>query len=61
MVSELSWLSGHKFKSHHHNLFDKNQAQINMSMRNFQAQRAFTWGDLLESNINHILEPHLII
>jgi hypothetical protein len=26
----------------------------------FQAQRAFTWGGILENNINYILEPHLI-
>ena len=28
-------------------------------MCKFQAQRAFTWGGVLENNINLILEPHL--
>jgi len=30
-------------------------------MCKFQVQRAFTWGGVLENNINHILEPYLII
>jgi hypothetical protein len=30
-----------------------------MSLCKFQAQMAFTWGDVLENNINHILGPHL--
>jgi len=30
-----------------------------MDMCNFQAQRAFTWGDVLENNINHIMGSHL--
>jgi len=59
MVSEPWWLSGHEFESHHPYLFDKNQTQDNMDMCMFQAQRAFTWGGVLENNINHILESHL--
>ena len=59
MVSELWWLSGHKFESHHPHLFDKNQAQDNVSLCKFQAQISFTWGGVLKNNINHILGPHL--
>ena len=59
MVSEPWKPSGYDFKSHHPYLFDKNQAQDNMSLCKFQVQRAFTWGDMLENNINYILRPHL--
>jgi hypothetical protein len=31
----------------------------NVGLCKFQVQRAFTWGSVLENNINHILEPHL--
>jgi hypothetical protein len=34
--------SGHEFESHHPYLFDKNQAQGNVGLCKFQAQRAFT-------------------
>jgi hypothetical protein len=59
MVSEPWWPSGHEFESHHPHLFDKNQAQGKVDLCKFQAQRAFTWGGVLENNINHILGPHL--
>ena len=60
MVLEPWWLSGHEFESHHPHLFDKNQAQGNVGLCKFQAQRAFTWGGVLENNnINYILGPHL--
>jgi len=59
MVSELWWPSGHEFESHHPYLFDKNQVQGNVGSCKFQVQRAFTLGDVLENNINHILDPHL--
>jgi hypothetical protein len=59
MVSKPWWPSGHKFKFHHSHLFDKNQVQGNMDLCKFQAQNAFTWGGVLENNINHILGPHL--
>jgi hypothetical protein len=59
MVSEPWWLSGHEFESHHLYLFDKNQAQGNVSLCKFQAQRTFIWGDVLENNINHIMRHHL--
>jgi hypothetical protein len=59
MVSEPWWPSGHEFESHHPHSFDKNQAQGNVGMCKFQAQRVFTWGGVLENNINHILGPHL--
>jgi hypothetical protein len=59
MVSEPWWPSGHEFESHHPYLFDKNKAQGNVDMCKFQAQRAFTRGNVLENNINHILRPHL--
>jgi len=61
MISESWWSNDHEFKSHHPYLFDKNQAQDKISLYKFQAQKAFTWGGMLENNINHILEPHLII
>ena len=51
--------SGHKFESHHPHLFDKNWAQDNMGMCKFQAQKAFTWGSVLENNINHIMWSYL--
>jgi len=35
------------------------QAQGNVSLCKFQAQRAFTWGGVLENNINHIFGLHL--
>jgi hypothetical protein len=59
MISESWWLSGLEFDSHYPYLFDKNQAQGNISLRKFQAQRIFTWGDVLENNINYILRSHL--
>ena len=59
MVSEPWWLSGYEFESQHPYLFDKNQAQGNMSLYKFQVQRVFTWGGVLENTINHILGPHL--
>jgi hypothetical protein len=59
MISEPWWPSGHEFESHNSYLFDKNQAQGNVGLCKFQAQRAFTWGGVLENNINHILGPHL--
>jgi len=59
MVSEPWWPSGHEFESHHPHLFDKNQAQGKVDLCKFQAQRAFTWGGVLENNINYILGPHL--
>jgi hypothetical protein len=60
MVSKSWWLSGHEFESHHPYLFHKNQAQGNVGICKFQAQRAFTWGGVLENNnINYILGPHL--
>jgi len=34
--------SSHEFESHNPHLFDKNQAQDNMNLYKFQAQRAFT-------------------
>ena len=40
-------------------LFDKNQAQGDVGLCKFQAQRAFTWGGVLQNNINHIMGPHL--
>jgi hypothetical protein len=60
MVSEPWWSSGHEFESHNSYLFDKNQAQSNMSLYKFQSQRAFIWGGELENKINHILKPHII-
>jgi len=30
-----------------------------VDMCKFQAQKAFTWGGVLENNINHIPGPHL--
>jgi hypothetical protein len=60
MVLESWWPSGHEFESHHSYLFDKNEAQSSVSLCKFQAQRAFTWGAVLENNINYILGPHLI-
>jgi hypothetical protein len=30
-----------------------------MILCKFQAQKAFTWEDMLENNIYHILKPHL--
>ena len=36
-------------------LFDKNEAQRDVGLCKFQAQRAFTWECVLENNINHIL------
>jgi len=30
-----------------------------MNLCKFQAQKAFTWGGVLENNINYILEPYL--
>jgi len=59
MVSEPWWPSGHEFESHRSHLFDKNQTQDNMDLCKFQAQKTFTWGGVLENNINHILESHL--
>jgi hypothetical protein len=59
MILESWWLSGHEFESHHPHLFDKNQVQSNADMCKFQAQRTFTWGVVVENNINHILGPHL--
>ena len=35
MVSEIWWPSGHEFESHYSYLFDKNQAQGNVSLYNF--------------------------
>jgi hypothetical protein len=61
MVSEPWSPSGHEFESHHLYLFDKNQAQDNMSLCKFQIQIAFTWGGVLKNNINHILESYLKI
>jgi len=56
------WPSGHEFESHHSYLFDKNQVQGNVvGLCKFQIQRAFTWGDVLENNINHIMGPHLTV
>jgi hypothetical protein len=55
IVSEPWWPSGHEFKYHHPHLFNKNQTQSNMDMYKFQIQKAFTWGDVLENNINYIL------
>jgi hypothetical protein len=61
IVSEAWWPNDHEFESHHPCLFDKkNQAQDNISLCKFQAQRIFTWEGVLGNNINHILEPHLI-
>jgi hypothetical protein len=61
LVSESWWPNGHEFKSHHSHLFDKkkNQAQGNVCLYKFQAQKTFTWGGILENNINHILKHHL--
>jgi hypothetical protein len=59
MVSESWWSSDHKFESYHPHLFDKNQAQDNVGLCKFQVQRAFTWGGVLENNINHILKSYL--
>jgi len=61
MVSEPWRPSSHEFKSHNPHLFDKNQAQGNVGQCKFQAQRAFTWGGMLENNINYILGPHLTV
>jgi len=61
MISEPWWQSGHEFESHHPYLFDKNQAQGNASMYKFQVQKVFTWGGVLENNINYILGPHLLV
>jgi hypothetical protein len=61
MVSEPWWPNGHKFESHHPYLFDKNQAQDNVSLCKFQTQKAFIWGSVLENNINYILKSHLTI
>ena len=36
-------------------LFDKNQAQGSVGLYKFQVQRVFTWGGVLENNINHIM------
>jgi hypothetical protein len=60
MVSESWWSSGHEFEPHQPYLFDKNWAQGNVSLCKFQAQKAFTWGTVLDNNINYILGPHLI-
>jgi hypothetical protein len=59
MVLESWWTSSHEVESHHPHLFDKNQAQCNMGICKFQAQKAFNWGGVLENNINHILKSHL--
>ena len=61
MVLEPWWLSGHEFESHYSYLFDKNQAQNNISLCKFQAQKTFTWKDVLKNNINHILRYHLTV
>ena len=42
MVSKPCLPSGHEFEFHYPILFDKNQAQDNMSLCKFQARRAFT-------------------
>jgi hypothetical protein len=49
------------FESHHPYLFDKNQAQCNVDLCKFQTQRAFTWGYMLDNNINYIMRSHLKI
>jgi hypothetical protein len=59
MISEPWWPSDHECESHHPHLFDKNLAQGSVSLCKFRAQRAFTWGGVLENNINHILEHYL--
>jgi hypothetical protein len=61
MVSEPWWPSDYEFESHHLHLFDKNQVQGNVGLCKFQVQGAFTWGSVLENNINHILGLYLII
>jgi hypothetical protein len=61
MISESWWSSDHEFEFHHLHLFDKNQARGNVGLCKFQAQMTFTWGGVLENNINHILEPYLTI
>ena len=42
MISEPCWSNGHGFESHHPYLFDKNQAQNNIDLYKFQAQKPFT-------------------
>ena len=37
----------------------KKLSTSNVGLCKFQAQRAFTWGGVLENNINHILKPYL--
>ena len=32
-----------------------------MGMCKFQAQKTFTWEDVLENNINHTLESHVTV
>jgi hypothetical protein len=59
MVSETWWPSNHEFESHHSYLFNKNQAQDNMSLYKSQVQMTFTWNDVLKNNINHILKAYL--
>jgi hypothetical protein len=53
------WLNSHEFEFHYPYLFDKHQAQGNVNLYKFPAQRAFIWGGVLENNINYTLEPHL--
>jgi len=61
MVSEFWWLSDHEFEYHNLYLFDKNQTQDSEGLRKFQVQKIFTWGSVLEDNINHILKSNLIV
>jgi hypothetical protein len=44
MISESWWLNCYEFDSY---LFNKNQVQGNAGMCKFQAQRTFTWEDVL--------------
>jgi len=41
MVSEPWWLSDHEFESHHPHLFDKNQAQDDVSLCKFSSLNDF--------------------
>jgi hypothetical protein len=59
IILEPWWLWDQDLESHYPHLFDKNQAQGNMSLYRFQDQMTFTWEDVLENNINYILESHL--
>jgi hypothetical protein len=61
MVSEPWWSSGYEFESHYLYLFYKNLAQDDMNLCKFQDQMTFTWGGMLENNINNILGPHLTV